>query len=94
VGARSNAVAVIKAIWNYVELLQEHAHSVGFVRPTGAVNVALASGAGAWALSAGFTTIIAAGSIPSRYDLHWYDLDGPSANATYEIVLYGTVGAQ
>lgn len=75
--------------------LYQNAHSVQQVAPDNAAGVTLTSGAAPWTLGA-FATIIAANSDASggteKFDIHGLDVEDASANAKYEIVLYGTVG--
>jgi hypothetical protein len=78
-----------------LEILEEHAHAVGFVRPSGAPGVTLAASGVAWTLGAFSLDIIAAADALLhlyKHDIHWYEVSDESANADYEVVLYGTVG--
>ena len=78
-----------------IEILEEHAHSIGFVRPTGAPGVLIPASGVAWTLGAFSPDIIAAGdALLSLYkhDIHWYEISDESANADYEVVFYGTLG--
>ncbi len=68
--------------------IQEHLHSAQLVAPSGAAPIALASGGGAWTLGNFSNNIIAADAVTLPFDLHWVVVEGPSANAWYEIVLY------
>lgn len=75
----------------------EHAHSAQKVAPTGAAGITLTSGAGAWTLGAFSADIIAANGDASggtkRFDIHGIDIEDPSTSTSYEIVLYGDLGA-
>ena len=76
---------------NWQELvhnIDEHNHSEQQVAPLAAAPVTITAGGGAWALGAFSNDIIAAGAEVYPFDLHWIDINGPSANADYVIELY------
>ena len=68
--------------------IQEHLHRPQLVAPSGAGPIGLTSGGGAWGLGNFSNDIIAADAVEDPYDVHWVVVEGPSANAWYEIVLY------
>lgn len=68
--------------------LQEHFHGPQLVAPSRAAAIALTSAGGAWTLGNFSNDIIANGAVTSPFDLHWVVVEGPSANAWYEIVIY------
>jgi len=68
--------------------LQEHFHGPQLVTPSGAGPIALLSGGGGWTLGNFSNDIIANDAVSFPFDLHWVVVEGPSANAWYEIVLY------
>ena len=70
------------------QIIDQHAHSVQRVAPSGAAGIALASGAGAWNLGNFSADIIAGGAVDDTFDIHGIDVQNPSANASYEIVIY------
>jgi len=78
----------IERILKTVEILDDHAHSVQKVSPSGAAGIAVTSGAGAWNLGAFSADIIAAGAVALPFDIHGVDIENPDANAEYELVLY------
>ena len=72
--------------------LEHHMHSVQQVAPSGAVPITVTSAGGAWTLGAFSNDIIAAAAITFRYDVHFIVISTPSANASYELVLYYGAG--
>jgi hypothetical protein len=81
------------ALQPLLHIINEHFHSVGFVRPSGTPGALLTSNAAPWTLGAFSADIItAADPITSlhTYDIHWYEISGEDSNADYEVVLYGT----
>ncbi len=72
--------------------LEHHIHSVQQVAPSGAMPVTVTSDGAAWTLGAFSNDIIAAAAVTFRYDVHWVVISTPSANASYEIVLYYGAG--
>lgn len=75
---------------NYeLETQYEHTHSKQMVSPNHAGGILLTSGGGAWADGAFSADIIAAGVVTKPFDIHGIDVEAPSANASYQIDLYG-----
>jgi hypothetical protein len=66
----------------------EHVHTASQVYPTLAGGVAVATAAGVWGLSAGFTEIVPINTITTDFDIHWICIEALDDNAVYEIVLY------
>ena len=77
-----------KGMSDETHIITEHIHSASMVYPTLAAGVAVAGGAGAWALSANFVEVIPASAITSPFDIHFINLENASAADTYELVLY------
>jgi hypothetical protein len=70
------------------EILLDHVHSAAKVYPTGAVGETVTAGdASPWTLGA-YEEIIPASTIGTDFDIHYINVEGVSAAATYELVLY------
>jgi hypothetical protein len=73
----------------------DHTHQPQRVAPNMANAITVTSGAGAWVLGAFSADIIPAGGDFSggtqQFDIHGVDVENPSANAGYQINLYGTI---
>lgn len=77
------------SIYSRTELLNEHIHSVCQCYPTLAAGATITAGAGAWTLSAAYAVVIPTNTIPYDFDIHFINVETLSANASYELVLYG-----
>ena len=65
----------LKYNWDrLMRVVNEHMHSPQHVAPTGAVAVAVTSGAGSWALGDFSNDILANGFVDHVFDLHWVDI--------------------
>jgi hypothetical protein len=73
-----------------------HVHAPAFVYPDRADSIPVTSEAGAWAESANTTEVIPAGTITSRFDLHWVQVSELAANGEeYQLNIYsGAAGAE
>lgn len=82
---------LVKRLWDLVsEPIEEHLHSAQQASPWGAAPVTLTSGGGAYTWGAYSNDIIAAGVVPSLFDLHWVIVSAASANGDFEIeFVYG-----
>ena len=74
-----------------VHILKEHVHSAQMVYPSLAGGTTVTSSAVAWTLG-GFQEIIPVNTITDFYDIHWITVEGISADAIFEIVLYKGLG--
>ncbi len=68
--------------------IDEHIHKACRVYPTLAAGVAVAGGAGAWALSAAFIEVVPALAIGAPFDIHHVNIEALDDNTTYELWLY------
>ena len=71
-----------------LEEMEHHVHSVQRVAPSGAVPITVTSDGEGWTLGNFSNDLLAAGAVPDRFDTHWAILSNPTANASYELVLY------
>lgn len=79
-------IAGRKSTFDYVHILEEHAHSMSKVYPTLAAGIDVISDI-AWTLGA-FTEIIPINTITSPFDIHWIITEDVTDDETYELVLY------
>lgn len=77
--------------YSRLHYMGEHLHSVAAVYPTLAAGVTLTATATAWTLGS-LVQVVPAGVITSEFDIHALSIEGLSANAVYEIVLYQGAG--
>lgn len=77
-----------KSWHSLIEDIYQHFHSVQRVAPSGGIGIQVTSAGGAWALGNFSNDIIAAAAEPLPFDIHGVDIENPSANAAYELVLY------
>ena len=80
--------SVVDSNADALEILEDHFHYTGFVRPNLANGISIQSAAGAWAAFPTPTQIIAASDITSIFDIHWLDIADISAADDYQIQLY------
>lgn len=81
-------------ILEHLAILLDHAHKPSKVYPTLAAGVTLPASGVAWTLGA-ITEVVPASTITAQFDIHDVVVEGLSANAVYEIVLYkGGSGAE
>lgn len=79
----------------WVEVLRtinEHVHSVQKVAPSGVAGILVTSHGDAWTLGDFSNDIIATDFVPLKFDIHGVDVQAPSANANFELVLYYGAG--
>ncbi len=81
------AALVTDSPYYHLHFMQEHVHSVAAVYPTLAAGVTLTCTATAWTLGS-LVQVVPASTITSEFDIHALSIEGLSANAIYEIVLY------
>ena len=77
-----------KTAGDAVHIIQDHIHGSSCVYPTLAVGTTVTGHATAWTLGAAFQEVIPASTIGSPFDIHHIDVEGISADGTYELVLY------
>lgn len=87
VGSKSDSHAG-NSLYAKSEVLEEHIHSISKVYPTGEAGVTVTASATAWTLGS-FAEIIPASTVGESFDIHFIDVEGISADATYELALYG-----
>jgi len=68
--------------------LEAHHHAASNVYPTLAGGVAVATAAGAWTFSAGFTEIVPVTTITTAFDIHHICIEALDDNTVYEVVLF------
>ena len=68
--------------------IQEHLHGAQLVAPSELAPIAVTSDGVAWTLGNFSNDILATDAVANPFDLHWIVVEGPSANAWYEIVIY------
>jgi hypothetical protein len=73
--------------YDLIHTTEEHLHNEGKVYPTLATGVIVTSSATAWTLG-NYAEVIPGGTVTEDFDIHWIVVEGASADATYEIVLY------
>ena len=79
-------IAGRKSTFDYVHILEEHAHSISKCYPTLAGGVSITSGV-VWTLGA-FTELIPINTITEVFDIHWLIVESVTDDETYELVFY------
>ncbi len=76
------------SIASFARRLDDHHHSPAKVYPTLGDGVAVAGGAGVWALSAAFIEIMPALATSEPFDIHHISIEDLDDNTNYELVIY------
>jgi hypothetical protein len=80
-------VAVVNAIDDIVDILNDHFHQDQLVWPNDTTNVTLSDG-GAPNTFGPYVEMIPAGGMTTLFDIHWVDVSNPSQNAVFLVEFY------
>jgi hypothetical protein len=82
-------IASRATMFDKVEVMEEHQHSISKVYPTLVVGVDVLAGAAGppWVLG-NFVEIIPANTIGEDFDIHWLIIEAITSNGIYELVFY------
>jgi len=70
-----------------IHYVEEHVHSVQWVRPDLAAGVTVTAGGVAWTYGALSADLIAAAAEANEFDIHFIEISGISANTDYQLAL-------